>query len=199
MYVGIAALFFILGALKIWTSKAYSKPRHYEFDGLKEGERNGAKHSVMLQLKGCLNDAIVYSEPLFRFMGLKLDCFIITDPDVAREIFVKGENFQGHAELIGWFSTVFQYRAILGKKKAGVMSEHELGIIRNLDPKNPASTAIFRNCRKRFMEWTARKNVTLFTVDRVRAEALDLNTILKKYGDLNFDTNFKLLISHIAQ
>ena len=137
----------------------------------------------MLQLKGCLNDAIVYSEPLFRFMGLKLDCFIITDPDVAREIFVKGENFQGHAELIGWFSTVFQYRAILGKKKAGVMSEHELGIIRNLDPKNPASTAIFRNCRKRFMEWTARKNVTLFTVDRVRAEALDLNNILKKYGE----------------
>ena len=183
MYVGIAALFVTLGAVKIWTSKAYNKPRHYEFEGLKEGERNGAKHSVMLQIKGCLNNAIVFSEPLFRFMGLKLDCFIVTDPDVAREIFVKGENFQGHAELIGWFSTVFQYRKILGKKKADVMSEHELGIIRNLDPKNPASTSIFRNCRKRFMEWTARKNVTLFTVDRVRAEALDLNALLKKYGE----------------
>ena len=77
-------------------------------------------------------------------MGLKLDCFVITDPDVVRETFVKSDKIQAHAELKGWFSTVYQWRKLMGKEGGEYMKDTELGLIRDMDSKHPEGTAIFR-------------------------------------------------------
>ena len=144
MYPVFVAAIAILTLAKICVgfTRKFKAPKHYEYEELNEG-LNGVYHSVMLQIKGSMNSVAVFSEPLFRSMGLKLDCIIITDPKLARETFVKSEKIQAHAELKGWFSTVYQWRRIMEKEGGDYMSENELGILRDIDHKDTKSTAIF--------------------------------------------------------
>ena len=62
------------------------------------------------------------------------------------------------------------------------MNGEECGIVRDMDPTNPEGTNISRHCRRRFMEWTAKKKVTQNTVDWIKEYSNELNTLIDEDG-----------------
>ena len=85
------------------------------------------------------------------------------------------DKAQSHLEMSGYFELVFQYRELTNSKGAGQLQEKELGIMRDMDPKNqPDVTIIAKQARKRFLEFTSSPAQVKVNLDRVRREAQPL-------------------------
>ena len=137
----------------------------------------------MLAIANAKNNIKAYVEPVFRQFGIQLNCVSIIDVDLAKEIFIKGDLVHGELPLKGFFGTVFQWRQLQKKRGHEYLSGDEIGLLRDLDPKNPDSTAKFRHGRRRVMEYTAKKDVTKQTIDFISEVGDELTDFLKKAGD----------------
>ena len=148
-----------------------------------KGRENGVYDSSMLAIANAKKNIKAYVEPVFRQFGIQLNCVSIIDVDLAKEIFIKGDLVHGELPLKGFFGTVFQWRQLQKKRGHEYLSGDEIGLLRDLDPKNPDSTAKFRHGRRRVMEYTAKKDVTKQTIDFISEVGDELTDFLKKAGD----------------
>ena len=94
-------------------------------------------------------------KPLIDLFGIPLMTnYRIVDAELAREFF-NSEKAQGHMDLAGFFSLMAQYRELTNQKGAFRISEHEIGVMRELSPDNPTDSAVMKLIRKRFLGFTS--------------------------------------------
>ena len=147
------------------------------------GREFGVYDSSMLSIANAKKNIKAYVEPVFRQFGIQINCVSIIDVDLAKEIFVKGDLAHGERPLKGFFGTVFQWRQLQKMRGHEYLSGDEIGLLRDLDPKDPDSTAKFRHGRRRVMEYTAKKDVTKQTIDFISEVGDELTEFLKKAGN----------------
>ena len=155
----------------------------------------------MLSIANAKKNIKAYVEPVFRQFGIQLNCISIIDVDLAKEIFIKGDLAHGERPLKGFFATVFQWRKLQKKRGHEYLSGDEIGLLRDLDPNDPDSTAKFRHGRRRVMEYTAKKDVTKETIYFIGEVGDELTEFIKKAGDKgvgqHIDSRFFIIIVEI--
>ena len=83
--------------------------------------------------------------------------------------------------MAGFWELMAHYRELTKQKGAFRITEKELGLMRDLDPKNQKDTSVMKLARKRFLEFTSSQKQFPANLERVIKESEDLvEEVLKK-------------------
>ena len=86
--------------------------------------------------------------------------------------------------MAGFWELMAHYRELTNQKGAFKISEKELGLMRDLDPKNQKDTVVMKLARKRFLEFTSSQKQFPANLERVIKESEDLvEEALKQCGN----------------
>ena len=86
--------------------------------------------------------------------------------------------------MAGFWELMAHYRELTNQKGAFRISEKELGLMRDLDPKNQKDTVVMKLARKRFLEFTSSQKQFPANLERVIKESEDLvEEALKQCGN----------------
>lgn len=76
--------------------------------------------------------------------------------------------------MAGFWELMANYRELTNQKGAFRITEKELGLMRDLDPKNQKDTVVMKLARKRFLEFTSSQKQFPANLERVIKESEDL-------------------------
>ena len=182
----LGGISFTLMALRFYLY--HTKPVHMEFK-TKFGEHSQYE-SFYNAYNAFKQNLKVFSEPMVKLFGIPLlNNYQIIDPEMARKFFMT-DKAQSHMEMSGFFELCFHYRDLVGAKHAGLLKHKELGVMRDMNPKDPQMTNTMKQARKRFLEFTSSPSNHEVNLDRVRREAHSLVEVALeegKNGDVPFE------------
>ena len=188
----LGGISFTLMALRFYLYQ--TKPVHIEFE-TKFGDHSQYE-SFYNAYKAFKQNLKVFSEPMVKLFGIPLlNNYQILDPEMARKFFMT-DKAQSHMEMSGFFELCFHYRDLVGAKHAGLLKYKELGVMRDMNPKDQQMTNVMKQARKRFLEFTSSPSNHQVNLDRVRLEAHSLVEVALEEGrGLSILTKFLLTIT----
>ena len=158
------------------------KVAHYDF-GANSTYDHTQYDSFDNYRRAVADGAAIYTEPLVGLFGLDLMFNIqFTQPDTVRSFF-GGDQAQGHEEMRGFWELMCHFRELTNQRGAHKLHESELGLMRDLNPADPAQSAVMKLARRRFLEFSASPSQMSVNLERIKRETESLvDEVLKQRG-----------------